>query len=192
MVRSFDGTELGEDELCALCADAMYAPTAGHSRGVEAVVLAGRSGTQRYLDAATDADWRARSPRAPGLARAGGAILVVCSPAAYAARYAAGDKSSSRLGDEAAWPVPYWYGDAGAFAMALLLLAEERGRAACFLGAFRNAPQVLLEVDAPSDRRLYGAVLVGVADGADVRSASLARPGATRVERVVRGRFATG
>jgi nitroreductase len=192
MVRAFDGTELDEDELAAMCADALFAPTAGHSRGIEAVVLAGGSGSARYLEAATDADWRERSPRAPGLARAGGAVLVVCSPATYAARYAEGDKSSSGLGDEGAWPVPYWYGDAGAFTMALLLVAEERGRAACFLGAFRNTDRVLREVGAPPDRRLYGAVLLGMADGTEVRAASLARPGTTRDERVVRGRFATG
>lgn len=192
MTRSFDGTTVDADELASWCEDAMRAPTAGFSRGVEAVVLGGADGVARYLAAATDAAWRASSPRAPGLARAGGAVVVLCNPAAYAARYAEADKSSSGLGDVDAWPVPYWYGDAGGFTMALLLLVEDHGIGACFLGAFRNEASVLAEVRAPSDRLLYGAVLVGGRSGGERRSSSTRRRGPTFADRVVRERFPTG
>jgi nitroreductase len=192
MTRAFDGSELTEDGLAGLCDDALRAPTAGHVRGVEMVVLAGADGVARYLRAATDEHWRSSSSRADGLARAGGAVVVVCDPGAYASRYAEPDKAASGLEDAGAWPVPYWDGDAAFATMALLLLAEEEGLAACFLGAFRHAAAVLAELDAPSGRRLFGAVLLGRAADEQPRSASLDRDGPSRATRVVRGGFPTG
>lgn len=186
MVRDFDGRELGAEELAALAAEALRAPTAGHARGVELAVLAGTDGVARYLAAATDAHWRARSPRAPGLARAGGVVAVLCEPAAYARRYAEADKAASGLGDVDRWAVPYWFGDAGAATMALLLLAVDRGLGACFLGAFRREADVLDLVAARDGQRLYGAVLLGGAAATQVASASLRRDGPTRTERVRR------
>jgi nitroreductase len=189
MTRAFDGSELGEERIAELCGDALRAPTAGHARGVEMVVLAGAEGVDRYLHAATDEDWRAGSARVEGLARAGGAVVVVCDPGAYALRYAAPDKAGSGLEDTTAWPVPYWYGDAAFATMALLLLAEEDGLAACFLGAFRHEAAVLATLGAPSGRRLFGAVLLGHAASAQSRSGSLDRDGPSRAARVVRGGF---
>jgi len=192
MTRAFDGTELDEDRIAALCEEAMRAPTAGHARGVEAVVLAGAAGVASYLEAATDAAWRDSSARAEGFAAAGGCVVVVCDPARYAARYAEDDKSASGLGDPAAWPVPYWHTDAAFFTMALLLLAEDAGLAACFLGAFRHSSEVLGAVRAREGTELFGAVLLGGARRDQARSASTRRPGPTRAERVVRGAFPTG
>jgi nitroreductase len=192
MVRDFDGSELTEDQLVALCDDALRAPTAGHARGVELVALAGSAGVLRYLEAATDEDWRGRSSRSDGLAAAGGAVLALCDPGAYAARYAEPDKEGAGLGDESRWPVPYWYGDAAFAAMALLLLAEATGLAACFLGAFRREAELLGAVRAPAGRRVFGAVLLGHAASVQERSASLDRPGPSRADRVVRGQFPTG
>jgi len=192
MTRAFDGTELDEDHLVELCLDALRAPTAGHARGVEVVVLAGTTGVRRYLDAATDATWRASTARAAGFALAGGAVAVLCHPAAYAARYGGTDKAGAGLEDPDHWPVPYWFGDAGFATMALLLLAESEGLASCFLGAFRHEREVLDELGAPEGRRLFGAVLLGGAAPLQQRSASLDRPGPARGARVVRGRFPTG
>lgn len=189
MVRDFEGGDLDEDELVAMCEEALRAPTAGHARGVELVVLSGADGVERYLGAATDATWRRTSARYDGLARAGGAVVVVVDPGAYARRYAAPDKAASGLDGPAAWPVPYWHGDAGAAVMALLLLATDRGLGACFLGAFRNAAAVLDLVGAPPAKACYGAVLLGRASSGDVPSASLARPGPSRAERVLRARY---
>ena len=185
MTRAFDGTEVDAARLAGLCEDALRAPTAGHARGVTMAVLAGRPGVHRYLAAATDAAWRASSPRADGLALAGGCALVVCDPEAYASRYADDDKVASGLGDLDRWPVPYWFGDAAFATMALLLLAEADGLASAFLGAFRNEA-ALLELAGAQGQRLFGAVLVGHAAEDQVRSRSLDRPGPTRASRVRR------
>jgi nitroreductase len=189
MTRAFDGSAVDETQVVSLCEEAMRAPTAGHARGVDAVVLPGAAGVDAYLAAATEERWRARSPRAAGLAAAGAAVVVVCDPGAYAARYAESDKASSGLGDPSAWPVPYWHGDAAFFTMALLVLAEDAGLAACFLGAFRRRDEVLAAVRAPAGRELFGAVLLGGAAPAQVPSASTSRPGRTRAQRVHRGGF---
>jgi len=189
MTRAFDGTELDESCLVELCEEALRAPTAGHVRGVSTVVLPGRAGARDYLDAATDAPWRSSSPRAPGLAMAGGAVVVVCEPGAYLSRYAEEDKAQSGLADVKQWPLPYWHTDAAFATMALLLLAEEAGLAACFLGAFRRQREVLALVNAPSEVELFGAVLLGHGASTQAPSASLRRDGPTRADRVLRGGF---
>jgi nitroreductase len=185
MTRAFDGTAVDEERLVALCEEALRAPTAGHARGVTLGVLAGPEGARRYLETATDPEWRESSSRSTGLALAGGAVLVTCDPATYATRYAEADKSGG-LDDAAAWPVPYWYGDAAFATMSLLLLAESDGLASCFLGAFRHEPELLALARAPRGARVFGAVLVGRAAPGERRSASLDRPGPTRAARVVR------
>ena len=120
---------------------------------------------------------------------AGGVVVIVCEPGAYTRRYAEEDKAASGLDDRNAWPVPYWHADAAFATMALLLLVEEEGLSACFLGAFRRHHEVLALVGAPDGFELFGAVLVGRAAATQPRSASLERPGPSRAERVVRRRF---
>jgi hypothetical protein len=73
--------------------------------------------------------------------------------------------------------------------MALLLLLEDAGLGACFLGAFRHADRVLATVRAPQGAALFGAVLVGMPASDDRPSASLTRPGPSRESRVLRGSY---
>lgn len=186
MRRSFTGEPVDAVELSSLAAEALRSPTAGNSRGIELGILDGAEAVAAYLDASTDAEWRARSARLEGLRRAGAAVLVLADPSAYVERYAEADKARSGLGaGTGQWPVPYWVGDAGSATMALLLLLEEAGLAACFLGAFRQADEVMEACGCPEGRLLYGCVLVGRADGGDHRSASLDRPGPSRAARVL-------
>ncbi|HEV2427691.1 MAG TPA: hypothetical protein VGS61_05685, partial [Acidimicrobiales bacterium] len=138
------------------------------------------------LAAATDGEWRERSRRYPGLARAGGAVVVTARVEDYLARYREPDKADSGLGgDPDAWPVPYWYVDAAMALMALLLLVEEAGLAATIWGNFRHADRVLALADA-HDEELVATLLVGRPDGHDARSASLERDVPTRADRVRR------
>ena len=156
-------------------------------------MLAGRDGVERYL-ARRDGRGLARGlgDGRQGLALAGGAVVVLCDPGAYAARYAEEDKAALGVSDDlAAWPVPYWYGDAAFATMALLLLGGGDGLAACFLGAFRR------RAGGPRRRRARrpgggcSARCSSAAPRADeARSASLDRArGRRRAERVVRGRL---
>ena len=184
MVRSFDGTPVDPDWLDEYCASALWAPSAGNSAGVrmhtiDSELVAG------YFDVATDEQWRRTARRAEGLRRAGAVVLVTSRPQDYVARYVEPDKASSGLGEHSAWPIPYWHADAAMATMALLLLLEESDWQATLWGNFRNAERVFAWAGI-EDEVLFGAVLIGKADGNDVPSSSLARSVPSRASRVRR------
>jgi nitroreductase len=181
MVRSFSEQPVPAEVLDRLLEDALRAPTAGNAGGTAWVVLCGPEETSRYWTAATTESWRASSRRWPGLFRAPVIAVAVASPSAYVSRYGEADKAraASDIGlasSEAAWPVPYWYGDAAFGVMTLLLGATSEGLGACFLGNFRSESTVLATLGVPGGWRLFGAVALGYPAGDDPRSASLDRP----------------
>lgn len=184
MTRSFDGTPADESWLDALCAQALWAPTAGNSAGVRLYTL-GAQYVAAYFEHATDEAWRQRSRRSEGLLRAGGVVLVTSRVPDYLARYGEADKASSGLSERSAWPLPYWHTDAAMATMALLLLLEESDWQATLWGNFRNDESVLRWAGI-DDEELFGAVLIGRSDGADVTSNSLGRNVPSRNDRVRR------
>lgn len=197
MVRSFADRPLDPAVVDRLLAASLRAPTAGNTRGTAWLVLSGPGETASYWRDTTTADWRRRSRRWAGLARAPVVALSLASPDAYVARYAEPDKAAVAVAgddpalgaDAAAWRVPYWFGDAAFATMTLLLGATDEGLGACFLGNFRGERQLLADLGVPGGWQLFGAVLLGHPDGADHPSASLARPGPTAGERVRRGHW---
>lgn len=190
MVRSFESRPLDAATLERLIGATLRAPTAGNTKGTAWVVLEG-DGTRSYWDAVTTPGWRASSRRWPGLSRAPVIAVSLTSPSAYVTRYGEPDKSGGGLdaasGGEAAWPVPYWWGDAAFAVMSLLLSATAEGLGACFLGNFRAEQALLGALGVPHGWRVFGAVAVGYADGSDHASASLRRPGPSADARVHRG-----
>jgi nitroreductase len=182
MVRSFDGTPVDSAWLAELCAQALWAPTAGNSAGIRLHTI-GPELIGQYFEVATDKEWRAQSRRAAGLQRCGGVVLVTSRRGAYVARYAEADKRDSGLEDESNWPVPYWHTDAAMAAMALLLLIEESGWQAALWGNFRHEAEVLGWAGI-EDEDLFATVLIGRADGHDVTSSSLTREVPSRASRV--------
>ncbi|HEY5104033.1 MAG TPA: nitroreductase family protein [Acidimicrobiales bacterium] len=184
MVRSFDGTPVDESWLDELCAEALWAPTAGNSAGVRLYTV-GASSVASYFQHATDERWRERSRRSDGLQRAGGIVLVTARAQDYLSRYAEADKADSGLSDLSAWPLPYWHTDAAMATMALLLLIEESGWQATIWGSFRY-DDAILKWAGIADEELFCSVLVGRGDDSDVASRSLVRDVPTRHERVRR------
>lgn len=196
MVRSFAAEPLDPGLVDGLLAQSLRAPSAGNTRGVAWVVLAGPE-TATYWAHTTTAEWReASADRFQGMARAPVVALSLCSPGAYVERYGEPDKLGSGLGPvergeggEAAWPVPYWFGDAAFATMLLLLGAEDAGLAAAFLGSFRGEAELLVALGVPGGWRLFGTVLLGRADGRDTPSPSLGRPPAPGAGAVHRSRW---
>lgn len=182
MVRSFDGSPVDTAWLSELCAQALWAPTAGNSAGVRFHTV-GPEHTNEYFEVATDEAWRANARRSAGLRRAGAVVLVTSRRSEYVTRYAEADKRDSGLDDEANWPIPYWHTDAAMATMALLLLLEESGWQAALWGNFRHEAAIL-EWARIHDEDLFATVLVGKADGNDVPSSSLARDVPSRAMRV--------
>ena len=194
-MRSFSDRPVPAQVLERLLHAALRAPTAGNSRGTAWVLLQGTEETSRYWSAATTDAWRATSARWSGLSRAPAVAVSVASPAAYVARYGEPDKvrAAADLGlgaSDAAWSVPYWFGDAAFGVMTLLLGATAEGLGGCFLGNFRREHEVLIALDVPAGWRLFGAVALGYPAGDDRRSSSLDRPGPDSGARLHLGRWA--
>jgi nitroreductase len=191
MVRSFSAEPLGRDEVDLILQAALRSPTAGNTQGTAWVALEGPDQTALYFDATTDEAWRTRHKEwSDGLARAPVVLLAYSSPDAYVDRYAEEDKATGGLGETAAaWPVPYWIGDAAFGVMTVLLAAVDAGLGACVLGAFRGEAELAARLDVPPGWRLFCAVLLGHPDGADHRSASLDRNSPKPSERIHRGRW---
>jgi len=188
MVRSFADRPVDPDLVDGLLDQALRAPSAGNTRGTAWLVLAGADQTAGYWAHTTTEEWRARSSRWAGLSRAPVVALSLASPPSYLARYAEADKAGSGLdAAEAAWPVPYWFGDAAFATMTLLLGATDAGLGACFLGNFRGEATLLGALGVPDGWRLFGTVLLGHPDGDDHRSPSLDRPTPVAGERIHRG-----
>jgi nitroreductase len=188
MTRNFTGRAPDPSLVDSLLADALRAPSAGHTQGRELVVLTGPDQTATYWDATTDADWRTTSARFAGLSRAPVIVLPFADPEAYAARYREPDKAGRDEG-EVEWVVPFWFVDAAYATMTLLLRATDEGLGAAFLGNFRGEDALRAALGVPDHYRWLGAVLLGEAAQPDPPSPSLERGRRPFDEVVHRGRW---
>jgi nitroreductase len=61
-------------------------------------------------------------------------MVISANEALYHARYNEPDKLEATGGVEVTWPVPYWFVDAGALMMLVLMAAIDEGLASAFVG----------------------------------------------------------
>lgn len=161
MVRSFTDEPLASGVLDELCDLARRAPSAGNSQATAFLVLDEPSSVARYWDV-TLPEPRRGAFRWPGLLVAPALVLVTVRPDTYVERYAEPDKARAGLGESAeAWPVPYWWVDAGAVAQNLLLAVVDAGLGACLFGPFEHEAAVGAAFGVPDDWRLVATVAVG-------------------------------
>jgi nitroreductase len=190
MVRNYDPDRpVPEPVIERLLDFAIRAPSAGFSQGWGFLVLTEPADRDRFWSATVDPaqpldSWLAGMSRAPVIVVAHGNRDI------YLDRYAAEDKGWTDR-DEARWPVPYWYIDAGFASMLMLLGAVDSGLGACFfgippvrIGAYREAFGV------PDAYTPIGAVSLGY-PAEDRRSPSLRRGRRPVSEVVHRGRWGT-
>ena len=161
MVRAFTDEPVDPalvDELLDL---ARRAPSAGNSQGTAFVVLDSPEAVAGYWDLTLPGERRAAFGW-PGLLDAPVLVVAVCSPEAYVERYAEADKAATGLGEgAAAWPVPYWFVDAGMALEHVLLGAVEAGLGACLFGLFEHERGVLRGLGVPAGWRAVGTVALG-------------------------------
>ena len=132
MVRDYDPDRPVPAEVRErLLEHAIRAPSAGFSQGWAFLVLESPEERDRFWAATTDGGapdrWLTRMRRAPLL------IVALSNKSAYLDRYAEPDKGWTDR-DEARWPVPYWWVDAGMAALLVLQTAVDEGLGACFFG----------------------------------------------------------
>ena len=174
MIRSFEESPVEPEVLARVLGAGLRGPSAGHTQGLELVVLEDQEDRAAFWAAETDPDWRAAHPGHERTRRAPVVVLPLTGPGPYLARYAEPDKAGSGLEQEAAWPVPFWWVDAGAAVMAMLLAAADEGLASLFMGVFRGEEALRARCGWPAGLRPVGALLLG-RPAPDRASCSLAR-----------------
>lgn len=185
MVRNYTDDPVEESKLARIAAAALRAPSAGNSQAIGVVVvedaalrdeIARLADEPAYVEMGFD-PWISKAP----------AHLVICvSEKVYRDRYSEPDK----LGDDGSqieWPVPYWWIDAGASMMAVLMAAVDEGLGAGFLGV-HSVPDLSALLDVPDHFHPIGVITVGHS-APDRRSASLDRPKKTPADVIFTDRW---
>ncbi len=132
MVRNYSDESVDPSAVERILDAAIRAPSAGFTQGQRFIVVTEAEKRAAIGEASGESTFRRRGFD-PWLSRAPVHVVLCVDEAAYGMRYQATDKVES-LGPRD-WPVPYWFVDAGASLMLLLLGAVNEGLAAGFAGA---------------------------------------------------------
>lgn len=184
MVRSYTSEPVSDDALERIASAAFRAPSAGNTAAVGLVIVTDDRIRGEIARLADEPSYLARGFD-PWISAAPAHIVISVSEEAYRSRYREPDKTGS--GAVLDWPVPYWWVDAGAALMCVLLAAIDEGLSAGFLGA-HSVPGLGPLLAIPDDQRPIGVVTVG--HGApDRRSSSLDRQNPDPERRIYRNRW---
>lgn len=170
MVRNYRPDPVDPAAVDRIVDAARRAPSAGFSQGQAFVVITDGDRRARIAELAGEPEYVAKGFD-PWISRAPVHIVVCVSEEIYRKRYEEPDKSPD--GTPHQWPVPYWWVDAGAAMMLLLLATVNEGLAAGFLGSHAMTDLESF-LDLPADMHSIGVVTIGH-PASDRRSGSLAR-----------------
>ncbi len=161
MVRHYSAEPIPREQVERVVSTVRRAPSAGYSQGQRLLVVTEEAGRALVAQALADAGWAGDPDREPWLESAPVHILVCTREDDYHERYRLPDKLDE--GEEIDWPVPYWFVDAGAALMLLLLGAIDEGLAAGVSGVPRDAAAALRSsFGIPEDVDVVALVTVGV------------------------------
>lgn len=158
MVRNYTNERINPTALERLIDAARRAPSAGFAQGQYLIVVTSEETRQAIAELAGELEYVAAG-FAPWISRAPAHFVICTSEADYHRRYQEPDKVDDQ-GREQDWPVPYWWVDAGASMMLLLLAAVDEGLAAGFLGV-HSIPGLRELLDIPEEIAPIGVVTVG-------------------------------
>jgi FMN reductase [NAD(P)H] len=144
----------------------VWAPSAGFSQGLRLVIVTD-SETRRKVAVAAKEEELAAQGRPRWKAAAPVQIVVLTREEDYHSRYKQQDKLKITGGREIDWPAPYWYVDAGAAAMALMLTAIDEGLDTAIFGV-TDLPALHEALGLPDDVLFVAVVTMGYPEeGAD-------------------------
>jgi nitroreductase len=135
MVRNYTDEPVDRAAIERLVTAALKNPSAGYSQGQYLVVVTDAETRKAIAELADEAEY-VELGFPPWISRAPVHIVVCTDEEDYHRRYREPDKLQDD-GSEIEWPVPYWYVDAGACLMLLLLAAVDEGLGAGFFGLHR-------------------------------------------------------
>jgi len=171
MVRNYADRPVDSAAIDRIVDAGTRGPSAGFSQGARFIVLTDPETRRQVARLAGEEDYVAQGFE-PWMSHAPVHVVVCVREDDYHERYREADKLQDD-GTEIEWPVPYWWVDAGAALMMLLLATVDEGLAAGLFGFHRvEGLKDLLGI--PSDVAPIGIVTIGH-PGTDRRSSSLDR-----------------
>jgi nitroreductase len=162
MVRHYAPKPVSRDAIERIVGTVRRAPSAGYSQGQRLLVLMEDDGRQAIIDSFAADRWQAAGEGLePWLESAPVHVLVCTREADYHDRYRKRDKLVD--GEEIDWPVPFWFVDAGAALMLVLVSAIDEGLAAGVSGVPRSvADRLRAAFGIPDDVTVVALVTIGV------------------------------
>jgi len=159
MVRAYEPRPVARETLERIVGTIRRAPSAGFSQGQRLIVVT-QPERRREIAGAVGEDFYVQQGFAPWISGAGALVVVCTREEDYHDRYRQPDKLQD--GDEIEWPVPYWYADAGAAAMLILLAAIDEGLAAGVFGIPAERMEAVRELlQLPADLAIVEVITLG-------------------------------
>jgi nitroreductase len=160
-VRSYRPDPIPRETLERIVARGRKIPSAGHSQGLRLVVVTDVTTRRAMAELAHELEYVAEGYE-PWISRAPAHVVVCFREEDYRARYREPDKLHGEAEEEFAWPVPYWWVDAGAALMLLMLAAINEGYACGVYGMPGEGWEGLRELlGIPADVQPVAVVTIG-------------------------------
>jgi FMN reductase [NAD(P)H] len=153
MVRAYEPEPVPREAIERIVRSVRRGPSAGFSQGLRLVVVTEAGRRLRLAQIVGEESWVGNAP----------VLVVVCvREDDYHDRYRQPDKLALTGGVEIEWPIPFWYFDAGAAAMLILLAAIDEGYAAGLFGVpVEMLPAFRAELGLPDDLEIACCITIG-------------------------------
>jgi FMN reductase [NAD(P)H] len=161
MVRHYEPDAVPRETLERIVRTVRRAPSGGYSQGQRLLVVTDPVRIGQIANIVGEREWVERGNE-PWLSVAPAHVIVLTREEDYHERYQRPDKLALTGGAEIEWPVPFWFVDAGAAMMLVLMAAIDEGLAAGVYGVTvesRDAFKRLLGI--PDDFWVVAGVTVG-------------------------------
>ena len=160
MVRHYVQEPVSQESLERIVGTVRRAPSAGYSQGQRLLIITEDAGRAEIVRIA-GAGWASDAQLEPWVESAPVHVLVCVREDDYHDRYRKADKLVE--GEEIEWPVPFWFVDAGAALMLILLAAIDEGLAAGVSGVPHEiGDELRSSFGIPGDLTIVAHVTIGV------------------------------
>ena len=161
MVRHYESDAISREQIERIVRTVRRAPSGGFSQGQRLVVVTSADTRAEIAALLKEAESVAQG-REPWLSVAPVHIVVCTREQDYHDRYNEQDKLAVTGGVEVEWPAPFWFVDAGAAMMLLLLAAIDEGLTAGVYGVTVPEMQRFKELlHIPDDVSVVAGVTIG-------------------------------